>query len=78
LGQFQQHFTLAFFDEIFSPKKSLSQIVIREKMHNLLLHKKRVRKMLMKLTPVEIPQDVAIINDKNLPRSSLPCLQAES
>jgi len=51
-GQFHQHFTRAFFWYPFAIK-SQSQTVIREKLHNSPLYKKRAYKMLVKLTQLD-------------------------
>jgi len=44
-SQFHQHFTCAFF------VRKCNNNVIREKLRKALLYEKRMRKMLMKLTP---------------------------
>jgi len=49
--QFYQHITHAFCGNIFCAKKLQSQNLTREKLHKVLLYKKRTHKMLMKLTP---------------------------
>jgi len=56
--RFNQHFTHAFYANIFVPKKLQSQNVTREMLRKALLYEKFLLKMLMKLTIGIFQQDI--------------------